>query len=847
MNDQVPTYEELKRRLASAEGALKALRDGQVDTIAGEHGTLVVRLAEAEARTDHIRQILQTVRNVNQLIISEDDPKQLIERACCSLTRTTGYYNAWIVLLRDGCGVATAVASSGLNESFNLLDKQFRAGTYTHCMGRALDQDEIIVVEDPAAECANCSMSADHRGRSGLSRRLHYGGKIYGILSVSVPSTYAYDQEALSLFEEVAGNLAFALRKIEAAKELSDNQIDLKRAQSLAQLGSWRFDLKTGKITASEEARNIYGVGKTELTIETIQAAPLPQYREYLDIRLKNLIAKGTPYDVEFQIRRPSDDAIHHIHSIAEYDAERDIVLGTIQDITTRKRIEEALQESEERNRLLSDVTMEGILVHKDGIAIDLNSSLAVMLGYNREELLNINFMQIIHEDDHAIVRRNMAKEYAPPYVIRIAKKNGQHLFVEIESRNLKKQDEVLRVSAVRDITDRRQAEDEKNTLQEQLLQSQKMESIGRLAGGVAHDFNNMLGVILGYSEIAMEQVAEGHPILPILYEIQKAAQRSADLTKQLLAFARKQAAAPKVLDLNKTIESMLAMLRRLIGEDIDLIWLPGKGLGLIKMDPSQIDQILANLCVNSRDSIGNTGKITIETANLVADETFCAGHTDIGPGKYVQLTFTDNGSGMEPEVLSHLFEPFFTTKNLGQGTGLGLAMIYGIIKQNHGAVSVDSKPGLGTIFRIYLPLYETQADLAQIDSNIAQEAGCETILLVEDEPMILEMTTLLLKRLGYNILPAATPAEAIRLAEEHAGEVQMLMTDVIMPAMNGRDLARKLSSLHPKIKRLFMSGYTANVIAQHGVLEEGMHFIQKPFSIKELSAKVREVLAQGN
>jgi CheY-like chemotaxis protein len=310
------------------------------------------------------------------------------------------------------------------------------------------------------------------------------------------------------------------------------------------------------------------------------------------------------------------------------------------------------------------------------------------------------------------------------------------------------------------------------------------------------------------------------------------------------LAFARKQAAAPKILDLNKTIESMLAMLRRLIGEDIDLLWLPGKGLGLIKMDPSQIDQILANLCANSRDSIGNIGKITIETANIVADETFCAGHTDIGPGKYVQLTFSDNGSGMEPEVLSHLFEPFFTTKNLGEGTGLGLAMIYGIIKQNHGAISVDSKPGLGTTFRIYLPQYEAQVDSAQTDSNIAKEAGCGTILLVEDEPMILEMTTLLLKRLGYNILPAATPAEAIRLAEEHVGEIQMLMTDVIMPAMNGRDLARKLSSLHPKIKRLFMSGYTANVIAQHGVLEEGMNFIQKPFSIKELSAKVREVLA---
>jgi signal transduction histidine kinase len=463
----------------------------------------------------------------------------------------------------------------------------------------------------------------------------------------------------------------------------------------------------------------------------------------------------------------------------------------------------------------------------------------------NRGELLNKNFMQLIHADDHVIVHRNIVKEYAPPYAIRMAKKNGQHLFVEIESRNLKKQDEVLRVSAVRDITDRMQAENEKNKLQEQLLQSQKMESIGRLAGGVAHDFNNMLGVILGYSEMAVEQVAEGHPILATLHEIQQAAQRSADLTKQLLAFARKQTAVPKVLDLNRTVETMLAMLRRLIGENIDLSWLPGKGLGLIKIDPSQVDQILANLCVNSRDSIiGNTGKITIETANFDADETFCAEHTDIGPGKYIQLTFSDNGSGMEPEILSHLFEPFFTTKNLGEGTGLGLAMIYGIVKQNHGAISVNSKPGQGTTFRIYLPLYKAKAGSVQIDSNITKKAGCETILLVEDEPMILEMTTLMLKGLGYNILSAATPIEAIRLAEEHSGEIQMLMTDIIMPEMNGRDLAQKLSSLHPEIKRLFMSGYTADIIAQHGVLEEEMNFLQKPFSRKELSTKVREVLA---
>ncbi len=394
------------------------------------------------------------------------------------------------------------------------------------------------------------------------------------------------------------------------------------------------------------------------------------------------------------------------------------------------------------------------------------------------------------------------------------------------------------------DITERKRAEAEADKLQSQLTQVQKMESVGRLAGGIAHDFNNMLGVILGYTELVLKQVGADQPIYPALQGIQQAAQRSADLTRQLLAFARKQTVAPKVLDLNETVASMLNMLRRLIGENIDLVWLPGKSLRSIKMDPSQIDQILANLCINARDAIGVAGKVTIETDNVFVDETYCAGHAGFVPGEYVLLALSDNGRGMDRETLSHLFEPFFTTKEMGKGTGLGLATVYGIVKQNNGFISVYSEPCQGTTFKMYLPRYLPKGDRSP-EPGAAKTAATrhETILLVEDEPMILEMTKVMLEHQGYTVLPAVSPGEAIRLAREHVGEIHLLMTDVVMPEMNGRDLARNLLSLYPDLKLLFMSGYTADVIAHHGVLDEGIHFIQKPFSMKDLDGELREAL----
>ena len=394
------------------------------------------------------------------------------------------------------------------------------------------------------------------------------------------------------------------------------------------------------------------------------------------------------------------------------------------------------------------------------------------------------------------------------------------------------------------DDTKRKRAEEAGEKLHAQLTQAQKMESVGRLAGGVAHDFNNMLGVIIGYSELILEQVPPSQQFHAELEEIRKAAKRSADLTRQLLTFARKQTVAPRVLDLNQAIEGMLNMLRRLIGENINLMWMPGTGLWLVRMDPSQIDQILANLCVNARDAIADVGKITVETENATFDEEYCAGHAGAIPGEYVRIAVSDTGYGMDKETLAHIFEPFFTTKGVGKGTGLGLATVYGAVKQNNGFINAYSEPGQGATITIYIPRHVEKTGTkraTEVSESIL--GGDELIMLVEDEPTLLEMSRTILERLGYTVLTAGTPSEAIRLSSEFSGMIHLLATDVIMPEMNGRELAECLMESRPEMKNLYMSGYTANIIANQGVLKEGVSFIQKPFSKNELAAKVREAL----
>ena len=395
------------------------------------------------------------------------------------------------------------------------------------------------------------------------------------------------------------------------------------------------------------------------------------------------------------------------------------------------------------------------------------------------------------------------------------------------------------------DIVARKRAEEAAENIQAALTHSQKMEMVGQLAGGIAHDFNNMLGLILGHTELALEQEDPTHSFHTDLKAIRLAATRSAELTRQLLAFARKQTIIPKILELNSVVEGMLSMLRRLIGEEITLCWIPGRHSTLVRIDPTQIDQILVNLCVNARDSITQSGKITITTGSLhVESATSTPPLTGMVDDDYVTLSVTDNGCGIQSKDLPHIFEPFFTTKEQGKGTGLGLSTIYGIVKQNNGYIDFQSEQGKGSRFIIFLPRHSYHLSGERSEATCMNlHCGKESILLVEDEPDIMKLCKLMLENQGYTVLAVTAPNEALRIARKHQGEIQLLLTDVVMPQMNGNDLSKKLLRIWPELKTLFMSGYTAEVIANHGVMNQDVSFIQKPFSINGLIKKVHETL----
>ncbi|MCB9480679.1 MAG: cache domain-containing protein [Desulfobacteraceae bacterium] len=475
------------------------------------------------------------------------------------------------------------------------------------------------------------------------------------------------------------------------------------------------------------------------------------------------------------------------------------------------------------------------------------NSQHEELLGLSSNELQNISINSFVEKESLFDLKASVEHvlEYGSVKVELYLKcKNDESIPFLFMARSFDQSGDKFIVGTGIELTEQKKAQEDNKKLERMLNHSQKMQSVGRLAGGVAHDFNNMLGVIMGHSELALLKVDENHELYSNLKEIQAAASRSADITKQLLAFARKQTISPRPLDLNNTVESMLNMLRRLIGEDIDLIFAPSDHIWAVKMDPSQIDQILVNLCVNARDAIDGAGRITIETSRKTFDDQYCSIHHGFIPGDFTMLTVSDNGCGMNRDVMDNLYEPFFTTKDVGQGTGLGLATVYGIVKQNNGFINVYSEPGHGSTFNIYFPRFAGDEDTDIVDTEKkTSEGGTETVLLVEDEPMILEMTTTMLEMLGYKVLSASSPAEAILLAKDHISTVDLLITDVVMPEMNGRDLAKEVSILYPNIRLLFMSGYTANVIARQGVLYEGVEFIQKPFSMADMTAKVREVL----
>ncbi len=539
--------------------------------------------------------------------------------------------------------------------------------------------------------------------------------------------------------------------------------------------------------------------------------------------------------------------------NLSQKEMEKNEAIAALKnEITGHKETVKALREREEHLRILFEEAADAVYVAKpDGSLVKANKQACRALGYTEGEILNLNVIDIDADIPSSGALFEISQRISQENPITIdtmhRRKNGTTLPVEITMSLLQTREGPQVLAIARDITERRKAEAERENLQAQLQQAQKMEYIGRLAGGIAHDYNNVIGIIIGFSELALDKVGPQDPLRNDLKEIYAAAERSKGITRQLLAFARKDIIEPKVIDPNSGVESMLTILRRLIGEDIDLVWDPGKNVWPILMDPSQFSQIIANLCINARDAIIDVGKIIIETANVTLDPAGCAVHAEHSPGEFVRLSVNDDGCGIDPAILDKIFEPFFTTKEVGRGTGLGLATAYGIVQQNNGFIKVHSEPGKGATFQIYIPKHgEDITEKHRQHFKAPPQGKGETVLVVEDETSILKLAKQILSKYHYQVLAANSPFEALELAKAYAGHIALLITDVVMPKMNGHELAQQLKSFHPDMKCMYMSGYTTDLIAHRGVLDEGVQFIQKPFTPYDFVIKIRSVLDQS-
>ncbi len=544
-------------------------------------------------------------------------------------------------------------------------------------------------------------------------------------------------------------------------------------------------------------------------------------------------------------------NAIGMLAILLENRRQEQMLTDSLREQTSR------LRRSQRRARLAMEATRDAFWEwHIDSDEVFLSDRYYTMLGFapGTLEATISSLPQRIHPEDREQIEQTVQDirdglKGSFEMELRQETADGGWLWTLVRGRSLPPttgSGGPICAGTISDISARKKAEEERRALEAQLRQAQKMEAVGRLAGGVAHDFNNKLQVIQGNLDLLLDETPEGHPFEELLHEIRHATGRSSDLTRQLLAFARKQTIVPQMLDLNETIAGMLRMLSRLIGENVELSWQPGPK-SIVRMDPTQMDQILANLVVNARDAIADVGKITISTQRRELSAERCSDPPMIEPGRYAMLSVADDGMGMDRDTLGQIFEPFFTTKPADQGTGLGLATVYGIVKQNDGFVEVDSQPGKGTVFRIFVPLQQSAKDEMEYHPTPRYRTeGTETILLVEDDPSILRLSREILHRMGYTVLTAEGSQTALDTARGHDGPIDLLITDVVMPRMNGHELARKLLAERPTTRCLFMSGYTADTIVRPVDSDHEVYFLQKPFSAEDLATQVRQALRQN-
>ncbi len=842
----------------------------------------------------HLTQVLRSIRNVNQLIVRENDISILISEACKLLVQERGFKGAWIILTGDGENGMASAQEGYSDKAFEELKSNINLHGLPICYDQS-DGSQITVVRDAEVECKGCPFAKEYGKNLVLTAPLRYGDRRFGYFSISMSAEIAVEEEELSLFEEIAGDISFALHNMEAG-ELR-RRAEEEKLEALLQteglLAATRSVLATPSIENS--ARAIFNICAKRIGVDAGYFALLSEDGKYNEViflesgRMDCSVDPSLPMpirglrEVAYKLGKATFDNNFRSSSYWKFmpkghvdlenvlfapvilenksvglmgfankpggftdnDATIAQAFAEIAAVALREsRTQEELRRSEKKYRKYVENAPEGIFIaDAEGRYIDANAAACRMTGYSRDELMNMSMSELASpmaslESLEAFADLKKGDGIDIETILR--KKDGSDIFVILAAVKLS-DNHFLAFCA--DITHLKVAEQEKDQLEKQLNQAQKMESIGRLAGGVAHDFNNLLTAIQGFSELVMDSLNENDPIRRDVREIQKAADSAAHLTSQLLAFSRKQIVAPKVMNLNMAVTFSEKMLKRIIGEDIDLVYIRDERLDQVLVDPGQIDQVLINLAVNSRDAMPTGGKLTIETKNVSLDKNRCQTCNELISGDFVMLAISDDGPGMDDETIKNIFEPFFTTKEKGKGTGLGLSTVHGIVHQNNGHINVYSEIGNGTAFKIYLPAIHAELEEIAEKKEPVSLAGNETILVVEDQEIVRKLACRALKTKGYEVIEAQNGGEALISFEKYGDKIDLLLTDVVMPSMSGKELYEKLLKINPHLKTIFMSGYTENAIAHHGVLEAGTNFIQKPFKPNDLVQKVRQVL----
>jgi PAS domain S-box-containing protein len=648
--------------------------------------------------------------------------------------------------------------------------------------------------------------------------------------------------------------------RIVVGKALAESEEKFRSIIQASPMGVHMYELKAdGRLVfigANPAADELLGVDNSQFIGKTIEEAFPSLVGSEVPERYRRAAAEGTPWRTS-QINY-EDERIAGAFEVQAFQTSPGRMAAMFLDITNRLQAEQALRESERRYRELFESMAQGVVYHSaEGRIVMANPAAERIFGLSQDDMIGRTSMdprwRALREDGSELPGQDQPameslRTGRPANAVMAVFNEADETFhwIDMYATPQFREGESTPYqvfTTFTDITERRLAHRRRAELEQQLRQAQKMEAVGQLAGGIAHDFNNLLTTIAGYSELMWEEGALDDQLRADLGEIRKAADRASALTQQLLAFSRKQIISPRVLDLNTRVQEDQNLIGRLIGETIDLNLDLNSEPCLVEADPTQIDQILINLAVNARDAMSGGGQLSISTGRMKLDEEFCRSVPDLEPGEFAALTVSDNGHGMNEETLSRIFEPFFTTKDYGKGTGLGLSTVYGIVKQNGGAIKISSQLNVGTTVRVFLPRVDAAPEDPSQDTKLADLLGSETILLVEDEESVRSLTDKLLKSRGYRVLRADSPEGAAQIARDYDGEIDLLLTDVVMPRMNGRELFHQMKKLRPRIKVLYMSGYAEDVIAKHGVLERDTSFVSKPFTAMTLAAKVREAL----